>query len=174
VTQIATIPLIFLGGWGGLCARGADSILAPLGLLGAQRSNEAEADLLGLQYLYKAGYDPLGMVDIFEKILSLDDRKPGRLARLASTHPASDDRLVNVQKNIEELLKAQPEYIVTTSEFNNMKARLAALDWIPKPQPTGPKPPTLRKPGDQLGSSKKTVLETGVHTSQIKEAYTNR
>jgi predicted Zn-dependent protease len=174
VTQIATIPLIFLGGWGGLCARGADSILAPLGLLGAQRSNEAEADLLGLQYLYKAGYDPLGMVDIFEKILSLDDRKPGRLARLASTHPASDDRLVNVQKNIEELLKAQPEYIVTTSEFNNMKARLAALDWIPKPQPTGPKPPTLRKPGDQLGSSKKTVLETGVRTSQIKEAYTNR
>jgi predicted Zn-dependent protease len=174
VTQIATIPLIFLGGWGGLCARGADSILAPLGLLGAQRGNEAEADLLGLQYLYKSGYDPLGMVDIFEKILSLDDRKPGKLARLTSSHPASDDRLVNVQKNIEELLKAQPEYIVTTSEFNNMKARLAALDWIPKPQPTGPKPPTLRKPGDQLGSSKKTVLETGVRTSQIKEAYTNR
>ncbi len=174
VTQLVTIPLIFMGGWGGLCARGADSILVPLGLLGAQRGNESEADLLGLQYLYKTGYDPLGMVDIFEKIFSFDDRKPGRFAKMTSTHPASDDRLVNVQKNIEALLKERPEYVVTTSEFNNMKARLLELDWSRKPEPEGPKPPTLHKPGDQLGSTKKAVLETGVRTSQIKEAYTNR
>jgi predicted Zn-dependent protease len=128
VTQIASIPLFFLGGWGGICARGAESLLTPLGLLGVQRSYEAEADLLGLEYLYKAGYDPLGMVEIFEKIFSLDARKAGRIARLTSTHPASDDRLINVQKNIEVLLKQQPEYIVTTSQFNEMKAQLAALD----------------------------------------------
>jgi predicted Zn-dependent protease len=174
VTQIATIPLIFLSGWGGLCARGASSILAPLGLLSEQRGFESEADLLGLQYLYKTGYDPLGMVDIFEKIFSYDVKKPGRIARLASTHPAGDDRLVSVQKNIEALLKEQPEYIVTTSEFDNMKVRLVALDWQKKPEPAGPKAPTLRKPGDNLGNSKKAVLETDVRTSQIKEAYTNR
>lgn len=171
ITQIATIPLIFMGGWG-ICARGASSLLEPAGFLAVQRANETEADLLGLQYLYKSGYDPLGMVEIFEKILSLDERKHGKLANLTSTHPASDDRLVHVQKNIEALLKAQPQYIVTTSEFANVKARLVALDWDRKPEPAGPKPPTLRRPGDQLGNPKKTVLETEARASQIKEAYT--
>jgi predicted Zn-dependent protease len=173
ITQIATIPLIFLGGWG-ICARGASSLLVPVGFLAVQRANEAEADLLGLQYLYKTGYDPLGMVEIFEKVFSVDDRKHGKLATLVSTHPGSDARLVNVQKNIEALLKAQPQYLVTTSEFANMKARLLALDWDRKPEPVGPQPPTLRRPGDQLGNPKKTVLETDARASQIKEAYTNR
>jgi predicted Zn-dependent protease len=172
ITEIATIPLIFMGGWPGICVRGASSLAMPLGFLAVQRENEAEADLLGLQYLYKTGYDPLGMVEIFEKIFSVDDRKHGKLANLTSTHPASDNRLVNVQKNIEALLKAQPQYIVTTSEFANVKARLLALDWDRKPEPVGPKPPTLRRPGDQLGNSKKTVLETDARASQIKEAYT--
>jgi beta-barrel assembly-enhancing protease len=171
ITQIAMIPLFFLGGWPGICARGA-TLATPMGLLAAQRTNEADADLLGLEYLYKTGYDPLGMVEIFEKILSLDDRKHGKLANLASTHPASDDRLVHVQKNIETLLKAQPQYIVTTSEFANVKARLLALDWDRKPEPVGPTPPTLRRPGDHLTSSKKPVLQTDARASQIKEAYT--
>ncbi len=174
IAQISTIPLIFLGGVGGICARGGASLLVPLGYLDMQRGFEAEADMLGLEYLYKTGYDPLGMVDVFERIFSLDGQKPGRIARLTSTHPASDDRLVSVQKNIEALLKEQPQYIVTTSEFNEVKARLAALDWVPKPQLTGPKPPTLRKPGDQLGNPKKAVLQTDARASQIKEAYTNR
>jgi len=163
---VATIPLIFLGGWGGLCARGAGSILAPLGVLSAQRGFELEADMLGLQYLYKTGYDPLGMVDIFEKIFSFDERKHSRLAKLTSDHPASDDRLVNVQKNIEALLKQQPEYIVTTSEFNNVKARLVAIDWIPKPEPSGPKPPTLKRPGDQIANAKKLVPDSDARASQ--------
>jgi beta-barrel assembly-enhancing protease len=171
ISQLATIPLIFLGGWG-VCARGASSLLMPAGFAAMQRENETEADLLGLQYLYKTGYDPLGMVEIFERIFSIDDRKHSKLANLASAHPASDNRLVNVQKNIEALLKAQPQYIVTTSEFANMKARLLALDWDRRPEPPGPKPPTLRRPGDQLANSKKTVLETDARASQIKEAYT--
>jgi len=146
----------------------------PAGNLALQRENETEADLLGLQYLYKTGYDPLGMVEIFEKIFSADDHKRGKLANLTSTHPAPDNRLVNVQKNIEELLKAQPQYIVTTSDFANVKARLLALDWDRKPEPVGPKPPTLRRPGDHFIGSKKTVLETDARASQIKEAYTKR
>jgi predicted Zn-dependent protease len=173
VAQITTIPLVFLGGWGGLCARGAESLL-PLGLQAVHRGFETEADLLGLQYLYTSGYDPLGMVEILEKLFSIDDRKQSKIGRLTSTHPASDDRLVNVQKNIEALLKERPEYIVTTSEFNNVKARLLALDWDRKPEPEGPKPPTLRRPGDQFVGSKKAVLETDARASQIKEAYTVR
>lgn len=174
IAQISSIPLFFIGGIGGLCASAADTLLLPGGLLAVRRGYESEADMLGLQYLYKVGYDPLGMVEILEKIFSYDDRKHSKLARLTSTHPDSDNRLVAVQKDIETMLKEKPEYVVNTSDFDNVKARLAELDWAPKPQPTGPKPPTLRKPGDQLRNAKKTVLETGVRASQIKEAYTNR
>ena len=82
-------------------------------------------------------------------------------ARLTSTHPASGDRLANVQKNIEALLKERPEYIVNTSEFDNVKAHLAILDWIPKPEPaSAPARPTLRRKTDQLAASKKQYLKT--------------
>jgi len=175
VTQLATIPLIFMGGWGGLCGRGAAALVLPMSTLATLRANEAEADLLGLQYLYKTGYDPLGMVDIFEKILAFDIRKHGKVfANLASTHPESGNRLSNVQKNIEALLKKQPEYILNTSEFDNVKARLAVLDGIPKPEPPPlPERPTLKRPGDQL-IAKKAVPQTDARASQIKEAYTIR
>jgi predicted Zn-dependent protease len=176
VAQLAAIPLIFLGGWGGLCAGAADVLVAPAGVLAIQRGYESEADMLGLQYLYKSGYDPLGMVDIFEKIFYVDERKHAKLlARQASNHPTANDRLVNVQKNIEALLKPRPEYIVNTSEFDNMKSRLAQLDWMPKPDPPEePKRPTLRRPGDQLVASKKLVPGSDPRASQIKEAYTIR
>jgi beta-barrel assembly-enhancing protease len=174
IGQVATIPLLFLG-LPGLCMRGASSIAMPPGFLAIQRGYESEADMLGLQYLYKSGYDPLGMVDIFEKIFSFDERKPGKtFGKLMSTHPASTERVVNVQKNIETQLKARPEYIVNTSDFDNMKARLSALDWVPKPTFTAPKAPTLRRQGDQLIASKKAVPESDARASQIKEAYTNR
>ena len=176
VAQIAAIPLIFIGGLGSLCMGAAEASIVPASSLGFQRGNESEADMLGLQYLYKSGYDPLGMVDIFEKIFSFAEQKhPKLLARLASTHPAAGDRLVNVQKNIETLLKPRPEYIVNTSEFDNMKSRLAQLDLMPKPDPPEErKPPTLRRPGDQLVASKKFVPGSDARASQIKEAYTVR
>jgi predicted Zn-dependent protease len=175
IGQVATIPLLFLG-LPGLCMHGASSLAMPAGFMAIQRGYENEADLLGLQYLYKSGYDPLGMVDIFEKIFSFDERKHGRIfSNMMATHPAGTDRLVNVQKNIEALLKARPEYIVNTSEFDNMKVRLAALDWVTKPEaPAEPKHPTLLKPGDKLMASKKGVPENDVRASQIKEAYTIR
>jgi predicted Zn-dependent protease len=164
-----------LGGWGGLCAGAADVLVAPAGVLAIQRGYESEADMLGLQYLYKSGYDPLGMVDIFEKIFSFAEQKHSKLlTRLTSTHPTAGDRLVNVQKNIETLLKPRPEYIVNTSEFDNMKARLAVLDLMPKPEIDEPKVPTLRRPGDQLVASKKLVPGSDARASQIKEAYTIR
>jgi predicted Zn-dependent protease len=172
IGQVATIPLIFMGGWGGICALGANRLL-PIGQLAVERTFEKEADMLGLQYLYKSGYDPLGMVEVFERIFSVADRKhPG--SHLFSTHPDGDDRLVTVQKNIESELKDQPQYIVTTSAFNDAQARLIALEWNKKPEPAGPKPPTLHKPGDQIANAKKLVPQTDAHASQIKEAYTVR
>jgi beta-barrel assembly-enhancing protease len=177
VAQIAAIPLIFVGGGlGTLCMSAAEATVVPAGTLAIHRGYETEADMLGLQYLYKSGYDPLGMVDIFEKIFVFAEEKHASLvARLASSHPTANDRLVNVQKNIETQLKARPEYIVNTSEFDNMKTRLAAWDWTPKPpEPEKPAPPTLRRPGDALIASKKGVPQTDPRASQIKEAYTIR
>lgn len=127
VVNLATIPLIFMGGWAGYGARQAVSVLIPIGFLSFSRGFEEEADLLGLQYLYKTGYDPTAFVDFFEKLQSMEKKKPGTMAKVFSTHPLTDDRIKNSQKNIQEILKAKPEYVVTTSEFDSVKSRLAML-----------------------------------------------
>lgn len=125
--NMASIPLIFMGGWAGYGVRQAASVLIPIGFLSFSRGFEEEADLLGLQYLYKTGYDPTAFVDFFEKLQSMERKKPGTMAKVFSTHPLTDDRIKNSQKNIQEILKAKPEYVVTTSEFDTVKNRLASL-----------------------------------------------
>ncbi|MBM3786969.1 MAG: peptidase M48 [Acidobacteria bacterium] len=127
IANIASIPLIFMGGWAGYGIRQGASVLIPMGFLAFSRGFEREADLLGLQYLYKAGYDPSAFVDFFEKLQSLEKRKPGTMAKVFSSHPLTDDRIETAQKNIQELLEAKPEYVVTTSEFHDVKNRLASL-----------------------------------------------
>ncbi len=77
--------------------------------------------------MYKAGYDPTAFVDFFEKIESLEKRKPGTMSKVFSTHPPTDDRIKAAQKNIQELLKDKPEYVVSTSEFSDVKGRLLAM-----------------------------------------------
>ena len=127
IVNLATIPLIFMGGWAGYGARQGASVLIPIGFLSFSRGFESEADLLGLQYLYKTGYDPTAFVDFFEKIQADEKRKPGTMAKVFSSHPLTEDRIENAQKNIQEILKAKPEYVVSTSEFTKVKARLASL-----------------------------------------------
>lgn len=127
LVNLASIPLIFMGGWTGYAVRQAAGLAIPIGFLSFSRGFESEADLLGLQYMYKSGYDPTAFVDFFEKIQSLEKKKPGTMAKVFSTHPLTDDRIKNSQKNIQEILDAKPEYVVTTSEFNDVKGRLLAL-----------------------------------------------
>lgn len=127
LVNIASIPLIFMGGWTGYAIRQAAGLAIPMGFLSFSRAFESEADLLGLEYLYKTGYDPGAFVDFFEKIESLEKKKPGTMSKVFSTHPLTDDRIKTAQKNIQELLAAKPEYVVTTSEFTDVKGRLLAL-----------------------------------------------
>jgi predicted Zn-dependent protease len=128
IAQLATIPLIFMGGgWTTYGIYEAASVLVPIGFLKFSRGFESEADMLGLEYMYKAGYDPTSFVDFFEKIETLEKRKPGTMAKVFSTHPMTDDRIQAAQKNIQNYLKAKPEYVVTTSEFNEVKSRLLAM-----------------------------------------------
>src|SRR5438309_6811220 len=128
IAQLATIPLIFMGGWTGYGIRQAASVAIPVGFLSFSRGFESEADLLGLEYMYKSGYDPGAFVDFFEKIQSLEKKKPGTMSKVFSTHPMTEDRITAAQKNIQENLEARPEYVVTTSEFNDVKSRLGMIE----------------------------------------------
>jgi predicted Zn-dependent protease len=146
IAQLATIPLIFMGGAAAYGIYEASGLLVPMTFLHFQRGFEAEADYLGVQYMYKAGYDPTAFVDFFEKIQTDEKRKPGSVSKLFSTHPMTDDRVVKSQKEISDL-KAKPEYVVTTSEFNDVKGRLAMLENQRRPDKANqdPNKPTLRR-----------------------------
>lgn len=128
LVNLATIPLIFMGGWTGYGIRQAVSVAIPLGFLSFSRAFEEEADLLGLQYMYKAGYDPNGFVDFFERLESLEKRKPGAISKVFRSHPPTGDRITTAQKNISDLLREKPEYVITTSEFEEIKDRLLAMN----------------------------------------------
>jgi predicted Zn-dependent protease len=152
IAQIATIPLIFMGGWAGYGIYQGASVLIPVGFLSFSRAFESEADMLGLEYMYKAGYDPTAFVDFFEKIQSLEKKKPGTMAKVFSTHPPTDDRIRAAQKNIQTLLKSKPEYVVTTSEFNDVKGRLMAMHNRRKVDDKDTNKPRLRRtPGSGTG-----------------------
>jgi predicted Zn-dependent protease len=157
----ASIPLIFMGGWTGYAIRQGAGLAIPIGFLTFSRGFETEADFLGLQYLYKTGYDPTAFVDFFEKIQSKEKKKPGTMAKVFSSHPMTDDRIKNSQKNIQEILEAKPEYVVTTSEFNDVKARLVSMHNRRKPEDKDANRPRLRRapgggtiPVDENGNEK--------------------
>jgi hypothetical protein len=127
--QIGSIPLMIFtqGTWTGYGIYEASQLAVPLTFLQFSREYESEADFLGIQYMYKAGYDPQGMVTIFEKLDALEKHKPGALSRAFSDHPATPDRIANVETEIATILPARPDYLVTTSEFDQVKARLARI-----------------------------------------------
>jgi predicted Zn-dependent protease len=130
--QIAQIGMIAMSiaipyGWTGYAIRQGAGLAIPLGFLTFSRANEREADHLGLQYMYKAGYDPTAFVDFFEKIESLEKKKPGSVAKVFATHPMTDDRIKSAQEEIQKDLAPKAEYVVNTSEYNDVKARLAML-----------------------------------------------
>ncbi len=140
-----SLPLIFMGGWTGYAIRQGAGLAIPLTFLTFSRGFEEEADRLGLQYMYATGYDPTAFVDFFEKIQALEKKKPGTISKVFGTHPLTEDRIKTSQKNIQELLKAKPEYVVTTSEFNDVKERLQAFSSRRKLDPKDANRPTLRK-----------------------------
>jgi predicted Zn-dependent protease len=153
--NIGTIPLIFLGGWAGYAIRQGMGLAIPMGFLQFSKGYESEADMLGLEYIYKAGYDPTAFVDFFEKVQSQEKRKPGTMSKVFSTHPPTDDRIKHSQETIQKYLKAKPEYVVNTSEFNDVKLRVMAMHnrrKIDDPKDAG-RPTLRRNPNGQIDSN---------------------
>jgi beta-barrel assembly-enhancing protease len=126
--QLGTIPLIFIGGWTGYGIYEAAQIGIPVAFLQFSRGFESQADFLGVQYMYRAGYDPQAFVTIFEKLENLEKTKPHLISKAFSTHPQTPDRIEATQKEIATLLPPRAEYVVTTSEFDDVKARLARIE----------------------------------------------
>jgi predicted Zn-dependent protease len=128
VMSCATIPLVFIGGWPGYAIQQAANLALPLAGIKFSRSAEAEADMLGLQYVYQSGYDPAAFIDLFERISVMEKSNPGIFARMLSSHPPVRNRIRSVQKQIERDLRPRDEYLVQTSEFQNVKTRLIAIE----------------------------------------------
>ena len=126
--QLASIPLIFVGGGIGYAAQSLASMAIPMGFLKFARSFESEADFLGVEYLYRAGYDPQALTSFFEKIKAMEKHKPGTLAKTFETHPQTPDRIAKTQQEINTLLPPEPMYKLDTSEFQDIKTRLSMLE----------------------------------------------
>lgn len=127
IWNIASIPLIFVGGPVGFAVQEAAGLAVPMSFLKFTRDAEREADLLGMEYQYAAGYDPESFVAFFEKLKAQEKHKKNFIAKAFDTHPMTEDRVKRAQKEIEEVLPPKPQYIVDTSEFEAMKARLASI-----------------------------------------------
>ena len=142
LANMAAIPAgILLGGWTGYAARQGAGLAIPMSFLSFARKDESEADYLGVQYLYAAGYDPTGAISIFEKMEALERRTPGTISRAFSTHPMDADRIKRTEKEIEAILPARQQYLVTTSDYAAMRQRTMARE---APQKTAPEQPTLK------------------------------
>jgi predicted Zn-dependent protease len=128
--QLSMIPLIMVTGysWTGYGIYEAAQFAIPMTFLKFSRDFEAQADFLGIQYMYRAGYDPQAFISFFEKVQALEKRKPGMVAKAFSDHPQTPDRILHSQEEIARILPPRDEYTVTTSEFDDVKARLARIE----------------------------------------------
>jgi predicted Zn-dependent protease len=162
--QIGEIPLIIFtqGSWTGYGIYEASQLAIPISFLEFSRDFEAEADWLGLQYMYKAGYDPQAFIQFFEKIDALEKHKPGTLAKVFADHPQTPDRIAHSEQEIATIMPARPDYVVTTSEFDDVKARLARIENKRKLNDKGKdNAPTLRRVGGTNNDPNAPASSTG-------------
>jgi predicted Zn-dependent protease len=143
--NMASIPLMMVGGPIGYVGYEAMTVAMPLSYMKFSRHFESEADYLGVQYMYKAGYDPQALTAFFEKVKAMEKNKESVVAKAFRTHPQTPDRIQKTQAEIETLLPPQTQYIVDTSDFENAKSRLENLENRGHLQMQNANRPTLRR-----------------------------
>ncbi len=126
--NLATIPLIFVGGGVALAIKEGAALAMPLTLTKFSRGFEKEADYLGVEYLYQSGYDPQAFISFFERVQARQTEKRGVIARMFSNHPQTVDRIHRAQAEIAKILPPRETYVITTSEFDEVKSRLVTLE----------------------------------------------
>lgn len=154
--NLATIPLVFVGGGLGVAVQEVAGFAGPLTLTRFSRSFEAEADYLGVEYLYQAGYDPQAFISFFERAQALEKQKPGAISKMFSSHPQTADRIRKTQSEIVKILPPREAYVISTSDFDEMKLRLDANENRRQAREQEPSRPTLRRPSGNQGDPEGT------------------
>jgi len=156
--QYAMLPMMFIPMSAAVYYGVLEAYLngVPLAFLRFSRKDEEEADFLGLQYMYKAGYDPNAFVGFFGKVMDEERRSPGSMSSVFATHPPTGDRIIKSEEEIQKVLPKRDQYLVSTSEFDDIKARLQTVISQHKKQ-KGDSGPTLRK----RESTTQTTTQTG-------------
>jgi beta-barrel assembly-enhancing protease len=171
IMQFAAIPVLFMGGWAGLAAQNGMGLGINLSLLGITRESEREADLLGIQYMWNAGYDPNAYVSFFEKLMASEKKKPGTFAGWFRTHPSTEDRIIAALDE-QRFLPEKDDYMVDTSEFQRAKSRIKSIDNLAmnaesSKSPLERKRPTLKRrtgTGDEGGGEDPSGTQDGKPT----------
>jgi predicted Zn-dependent protease len=160
--------MILTGGIAGTILQNTAGLTQALAFFNFSRGAESEADMLGVEYMYAAGYDPTAMSTMFEKLASKNKKKPGTLSKLFSTHPQSVDRR-DASLALVARFPEKEEYVISTSEFQRVKAYLMKIsnsksgitqdvDDTDNSRPTLKRrqPESTDNPADQTGDSSST------------------
>ena len=161
--------VIFGGPIASTVLQNAGGILGGLAMMKFSRGAEGEADKLGVQYMYKAGYDPTATVSFFEKLQAKESARPGTVSKLFSTHPQTGDRIAMSKKNIGLILPDKDQYVVTTSEFNQVKAFLTQLE-NRRSSPEEANKPSLRRRTQQPDATSKDGDDNDETTTSRKSS----
>jgi beta-barrel assembly-enhancing protease len=152
LAQLAMIPVVIMtGGIAGIGVNQAANFGIPAVFSKFSRGFEAQADYLGVQYAYKAGYDPNGMTNFFEKLESLEKRRPGFAMKLYGDHPQTPDRVSRTQREIGTILPPREQYMIDSSDFEQAKKRLTLImkHKLPKDGKESASPDLRRTAGDK-------------------------
>lgn len=173
ILQLVAIPALFVGGyWAQMAIQNGLGLGINLELLGVTRDSEKEADQLGIQYLWNTGYDPNAFVSFFEKLQAQEKTKPGKLAGFFRTHPYTVDRIA-ASMDEERYLPEKDNYVVNTSEFDRVKARLLAIDNAMRADEASPvdqKRPTLKRRTDSGDDPNSTDPQDQKQKPTLKKA----
>lgn len=165
--DLGMVPLVMVTGYGvGYGIYEASAFAVPVTMLHFQRDFEEQADWLGIQYMYKAGYDPQQLVAFFKKIEDLQKIKPHLISKAFDSHPQTPERVARTEKEIATILPPRQEYVVDTSEFHAVQARLKRLEnGRPATNGVNPNQPVLRRVGSQLNSQNDSDDERPTYTA---------